>query len=65
MTKALGKTAWIKAEATQAVLKALQVGGGLGCVRFVGGCVRNALIGRPIDDIDLATVLTPDQVVGA
>jgi poly(A) polymerase len=65
MTKALGKTAWIKAEATQAVLKALTAAGGPDCVRFVGGCVRNALIGRPIDDIDLATVLTPEQVVRA
>ena len=31
-------------------------------VRFVGGCVRKALYGETIDDIDLATSLTPDQV---
>ncbi len=31
-------------------------------VRFVGGCVRKALSGEIIDDIDLATSLTPDQV---
>ena len=31
-------------------------------VRFVGGCVRKALCGENIDDIDLATSLTPDEV---
>jgi poly(A) polymerase len=30
--------------------------------RFVGGCVRDALLGRPINDIDIATPLSPDQV---
>lgn len=30
--------------------------------RFVGGCVRNAVLGRPVDDIDLA-VDTPPQTV--
>ena len=31
-------------------------------VRFVGGCVRKALSGEHIDDIDLATTLVPDEV---
>jgi len=31
-------------------------------VRFVGGCVRRALCGENIDDIDLATSLEPDEV---
>jgi len=31
-------------------------------VRFVGGCVRKALCGEIIDDIDLATSLTPEEV---
>lgn len=36
---------------------------GEGCaVRFVGGCVRKAICGEYIDDIDLATSLEPDQV---
>ena len=30
--------------------------------KFVGGCVRKAINGEEIDDIDLATSLTPDQV---
>ena len=33
-------------------------------VRFVGGCVRKALYGETIDDIDLATSLTPNQGPG-
>jgi len=31
-------------------------------VRFVGGCVRKALSGENVDDIDLATSLTPQEV---
>ena len=31
-------------------------------VRFVGGCVRKALCGENIDDVDLATSLEPDEV---
>ena len=31
-------------------------------VRFVGGCVRKAICGENIDDIDLATSLEPDEV---
>ena len=31
-------------------------------VRFVGGCVRKSLSGEKIDDIDLATVLEPEEV---
>lgn len=33
-----------------------------GALRFVGGCVRNTLLGAPVDDIDLATPLVPDAV---
>ena len=31
-------------------------------VRFVGGCVRKAICSENIDDIDLATVLEPEEV---
>ena len=31
--------------------------------RFIGGCVRNALMHLPIHDIDIATQETPDRVV--
>ncbi len=30
--------------------------------RFVGGCVRKYLLGEKIDDIDIATILTVDQI---
>jgi poly(A) polymerase len=53
------------APACQAVLDALEAEGGPDCARFVGGCVRNALIGAPISDIDLATTLTPPAVTRA
>ncbi|NRA98305.1 MAG: CCA tRNA nucleotidyltransferase, partial [Rhodobacteraceae bacterium] len=29
----------------------------------VGGCVRNTLLGEPVSDIDMATNLTPDEVL--
>jgi poly(A) polymerase len=29
---------------------------------FAGGCVRDALLGRPLKDIDIATSATPDEV---
>jgi len=63
--RGLDGQAWLTAPATRAVMAALAAAGGPDCARFVGGCVRNALIGAPIDDIDIATVLTPDAVVAA
>lgn len=33
--------------------------------RFVGGAVRDGLLGLPVSDIDVATRLTPDAVVAA
>jgi poly(A) polymerase len=32
-------------------------------VRFVGGCVRDAILGRPVSDIDLATDAEPSRVI--
>ena len=58
----LSDAAWISDPAAVAVLDALEGAGGVDCVRFVGGCVRNAIMGRPIADIDLATTLEPDRV---
>ena len=56
---------WLAATATQAVMTALEAAGGEGCARFVGGCVRNSLLDQPVDDIDIATRLTPDQTIRA
>ncbi len=52
---------WMTSPQTRAVLGALAAGG-IG-VRFVGGCVRDAVIGRKISDIDLATDAPPQRVV--
>ncbi len=48
---------WLEAPATRAVIAAL------GDVRIVGGAVRDALLGLPVHDIDLATPLNPAEVV--
>ena len=61
----IGPAPWMALPETQAVITALEVRGFKGCARFVGGCVRNTLMGKPIDDIDIATTLTPDQVIEA
>jgi poly(A) polymerase len=47
--------------ATLAVLGALGAGGV--AARFVGGSVRDALLGLPIGDIDIATPDPPDRVI--
>ena len=61
----LGPRPWMTAPATRAVIAALQAAGGPDAARFVGGCVRDALLERdgPDMDIDVATPLTPDAVV--
>lgn len=51
---------WIDAPATQAVFDALETGGHRAF--FVGGCVRNALLGQPVTDIDISTDAVPDEV---
>jgi poly(A) polymerase len=48
---------WTTEPATRAVMVALK-----GDARFVGGCVRDTLLGRPIGDIDIATTLFPEEV---
>ncbi|GJL84407.1 MAG: poly(A) polymerase [Micavibrio sp.] len=48
---------WMKAPETVAVIDAL----GLGKALFVGGCVRNTLLMRDVEDIDIATILTPEE----
>lgn len=65
MSVGLGDQPWLAAPSTAAVFDALEAAGGADCARFVGGCVRNALIGQPVNDIDIATRLTPEQVIGA
>jgi poly(A) polymerase len=51
---------WMAEVASRTVMAALNHGGGT--ARFVGGAVRDALLGRRVTDIDLATDLKPDEV---
>ena len=63
MTAALPPQPWMQDPATKAVMTALANAGG--SPRFVGGCVRDTLVGRAVADIDIATPLTPPAVIAA
>lgn len=51
----------MRAPETRRVIAALSVPEAM--PRFVGGCVRDALAGRPVKDIDIATPLAPEAVM--
>ncbi len=57
----LQDTAWRNREDLQRLTTAL--GAPAGLVRFVGGAVRDTLLGHPVSDLDLATSLLPEEVV--
>ena len=59
--RALLNAPWLASGPTSRVLKLLNGGGEE--ARVVGGAVRNALLGVPIVDIDLATTALPEEVV--
>jgi poly(A) polymerase len=52
---------WLERPATRAVFEAIAAGGEE--ARAVGGAVRNALVGRPVMDIDIATTALPEEVL--
>jgi len=52
---------WMRAGKTRRVVAALTAAGAE--VRFVGGCIRDSLAGRPVKDVDIATHLSPDEVM--
>ncbi len=52
---------WMNAPETKSVMDALGDGNAL----FVGGCVRNTLLDEPVEDIDIATKLVPEEVVSS
>lgn len=60
-TGRLAPQPWMTALETLTVVAALQAGGAE--VRFIGGCVRDALLKRPIRDIDIATPEPPEMVM--
>ncbi len=55
----LAGAGWLNEAETRAVMAALASGGGV--ARFVGGSVRNALLGEAVTDIDIATSETPER----
>jgi len=54
---------WLRRSDTQAVFAALAARGF--AARAVGGAVRNALLGLPVSDVDIATTARPEEVVAA
>jgi poly(A) polymerase len=63
LPSSLSGAQWLARSSTQAVFKALADRGF--AARAVGGAVRNALLGRPVIDVDIATPATPDEVMAA
>lgn len=59
--KSLAQQAWMIAPDTVRVMEALDAQKGM--ARFVGGCVRDALVNRDVIDIDIATPYKPDEVI--
>ncbi len=56
---------WISHPATRKIMAALNAGTSPEepHALFVGGCVRGALLGRPVKDIDIATTHPPSRVI--
>jgi poly(A) polymerase len=57
MTDFIITDAWLKEPRLQEVMRVI------GDVRVAGGAVRNALLGEPISDVDLATPMLPADVM--
>lgn len=57
----LADAPWLQSPALRRVFDVLEADGG--AARVVGGAVRNALLCRPITDIDIATPLEPSEVM--
>lgn len=57
--QSLIQQAWLTAKASRAVLEALEQAGAT--PRFVGGCVRDGLLGRGGSDLDIAVDQLPEE----
>jgi poly(A) polymerase len=57
----LAKEKWLQEPNLQKLLHVIADAGGE--ARIAGGAVRNALLGEPVTEIDIATNLQPDQVI--
>jgi tRNA nucleotidyltransferase/poly(A) polymerase len=56
-----GRADWLSEPDLQRLLAALAAGGEE--ARIAGGAVRNALLGEPVADVDIATTTDPDETV--
>lgn len=61
MSALLPDAEWRHRPGLDALLRALDAAGGK--ARFVGGAVRDGLLGLPVNDLDIATTLAPHDVV--
>ncbi len=52
---------WLQNSDTRQILTIL----GVDKARYVGGCVRNALLGVCVNDIDIAAALSPEDIIAA
>ncbi|MBM3526297.1 MAG: CCA tRNA nucleotidyltransferase, partial [Alphaproteobacteria bacterium] len=52
---------WMTSASVARLFAALTANGA--AARFVGGCVRDAVLGRPVKDVDIATAETPQAVI--
>ena len=59
----LADAEWLVRGETRAVFAALAAAGF--ATKVVGGAVRNALLGRPVVDVDMATTARPEAIIAA
>lgn len=59
MSASIADAPWLKDKALQSLLAILSADGEE--ARIAGGAVRNALLGEPVTDIDIATTCLPDE----
>jgi len=57
--KSLAEASWTQREGLRALTAAL----GSDNIRWVGGAIRDSLLGQPVDDVDCATTHLPDAVI--
>src|SRR5262245_63761893 len=63
LPRQLAEAGWLKRAGTRAIFAALAAKGFE--ARAVGGAVRDALLGRPVSDVDIATPARPEEVIAA
>ena len=52
---------WLNKASVKSLIQIIDAGNNQS--RFVGGCVRDSILGRPVLDIDIATRHSPDKII--